>query len=78
VVTKVAKDTSISKGVAAKIGDALIAVLLGNAIYFLLMPHLPQAMRHSLFREDWGLLIDFCICAGIFGFVQWMHSRAGR
>ena len=32
--------------------DALAAVLTGNAIYFLLMPHLPVVMRHS-FKEDW-------------------------
>jgi hypothetical protein len=46
--------------------DALAAVLAGNAIYFLLMPHLPVGMRHSLFREDWGLLLDFVICTIIF------------
>ena len=46
--------------------DALVAVLAGNAIYFFLMPHLPLPARHSLFREDWGLLVDFCICAAIF------------
>ena len=46
--------------------DALAAVLAGNAIYFLLMPHLPQAMRHSLFKEDWGLLVDFAFCTTIF------------
>jgi hypothetical protein len=46
--------------------DALVAVLAGNAIYFLLMPHMPLAMRHSLFREDFGLLVDFAICTIIF------------
>jgi hypothetical protein len=46
--------------------DGLLAVLAGNAIYFLLMPHLPLAMRHSLFREDWGLAADFAICAIIY------------
>jgi hypothetical protein len=46
--------------------DALAAVLAGNAIYFVLMPHLPQGMRHSLFREDWGLFLDFAICTIIF------------
>ncbi|MGA9528281.1 MAG: hypothetical protein WBS24_09210 [Terriglobales bacterium] len=46
--------------------DALAAVLAGNAVYFLLMPHLPRAMRHSLFREDWGLIIDFAVCTIIF------------
>ncbi len=46
--------------------DALVAVLAGNAIYFLSMPHLPRAIRHSLFREDWGLLVDFAFCTIIF------------
>jgi hypothetical protein len=46
--------------------DALAAVLAGNAIYFVLMPHLPRVMRHSFFKEDWGLLVDFAICTIIF------------
>ena len=46
--------------------DALVAVLAGNAIYFLLMPHLPLVMRHSWYREDWGLVVDFVICTIIF------------
>lgn len=50
--------------------EALVAVLAGNAIYFLLMPHLPLAMRHSLFAEDWGLLVDFLICTVIFVIVK--------
>ena len=55
--------------------DALLAVLAGNAIYFLLMPHLPAAAQHRLFREDWGLLVDFCICAAIFAAVKLLRSR---
>jgi hypothetical protein len=46
--------------------EALVAVLAGNAIYFLLMPHLPRNMRHGLFKEDWGLVVDFAICTVIF------------
>jgi hypothetical protein len=46
--------------------DALAAVLAGNAIYFVLMPHLPRVMRHFLFKEDLGLLVDFAICTIIF------------
>lgn len=55
--------------------DALVAVLAGNAIYFLLMPHLPPPARHALFREDWGLLVDFCICAAIFAGVKLMRRK---
>jgi hypothetical protein len=51
--------------------DALAAVLAGNAIYYLLMPHLPAIARHRLFREDWGLLVDFAVCTAIFAAVKY-------
>jgi hypothetical protein len=57
--------------------DALVAVLLGNAIYFLLMPHLPRVARHALFREDWGLVVDFAICLMIFVVVKYARRREG-
>jgi hypothetical protein len=56
--------------------DALAAVLAGNAIYLLSMPHLPRAIRHSLFREDWGLLVDFAFCTIIFVGVKLVFRRA--
>jgi hypothetical protein len=55
--------------------DALAAVLAGNAIYFLLMPHLPAVARHRLFKQDWGLLVDFAICTLIFAAVKYMRRR---
>jgi hypothetical protein len=55
--------------------DALLAVLAGNAIYYLLMPHLPAVARHRLFREDWGLLVDFAICVVIFAAVKYLRRR---
>jgi hypothetical protein len=61
-----------SKGNTAKnFLDALLAVLSGNAIYYLLMPHLPPMARHTLFKEDWGLLVDFAICTVIFAAVKY-------
>ena len=57
--------------------DALLAVLAGNAIYYLLMPHLSPVARHRLFQEDWGLLVDFAICTAIFVAVKYArrHER---
>ena len=55
--------------------DALAAVLAGNAIYYLLMPHLPAVARHRLFTEDWGLLLDFAICTVIFVVVKYARGR---
>jgi len=50
--------------------DALLAVLAGNAVYVLLAPHLPLGARHAWFRQDWGLLVDFCICTAVFEAVK--------
>jgi hypothetical protein len=55
--------------------DALVAVLAGNAIYYLLMPHLPALARHRLFQEDWGLLVDFAICTVIFAVVKYARRN---
>jgi hypothetical protein len=41
---------------------ALLAVLLGNLLYFAMMPKLPTALQHAPWRLDLGLLLDFCIC----------------
>lgn len=55
--------------------DALAAVLAGNAIYYLLMPHLPAAARHGRFKEDLGLLLDFAICSMIFVIVKYARRN---
>src|SRR5207237_288425 len=50
---------------------SLAAVLLGNAIYFLVMPYLPPAARHRSYSlwPDLGLLIDFWICLVMYGVI---------
>ena len=55
--------------------DALVAVLAGNAIYYLLMPRLPAVVRHRFFQEDWGLLLDFAICTVIFAAVKYLRRN---
>jgi hypothetical protein len=45
---------------------ALAAVLLGNAAYFGLSPHLPDVLQHKPFQIDQGLAVDFLICAGAY------------
>ena len=64
------KESMVKHPALANFFDALVAVLAGNALYFLLMPHLPRVMRHSLFIEDWGLLVDFAICTIVFVIVK--------
>ena len=59
--------------------QALLAVLAGNAIYYLLMPYLPVRARHVAFRQDWGVVVDFWFCLVAFGFVKmvarWRERR---
>ena len=50
--------------------DGLLAVLAGNAIYFVLMPHLPESLQHVPSRHDLGLLVDFLFCFALFGLVR--------
>lgn len=45
---------------------ALAAVLLGNAIYFSVQGFLPVLGRHTAFRIDLGLVLDFWICLVVF------------
>lgn len=45
---------------------ALIAVLAGNGIYFLLTPYLPPEAQHAAARVGPGTLLDFWICLMIF------------
>lgn len=48
----------------------MAAVLLGNAVYFLLMPHLPPGARHAPNRLDLGLVVDFWICLVVYGIID--------
>ena len=56
--------------------DMLGAVLLGNALYFLLlMPRLPEAWQHQRFVLDAGLVIDFLVCLGIYGLARLLRAK---
>ena len=60
---------------------SLVAVVLGNVIYFLIMPHLPPAAQHRPNRllPDLGLFIDFWICLVIYGVIALLfRSQPGR
>jgi hypothetical protein len=55
---------------------SLTAVVVGNAIYFLLlMPLLPPAARHGVARIDLGLVIDFWVCVVVFGLIELVLRR---
>jgi hypothetical protein len=50
--------------------QSLAAVLAGNIVYFLLMPHLPPAARHNPARLDLGVIVDFWFCLVFLGVIK--------
>jgi hypothetical protein len=70
---------------------SLAAVVVGNLIYFALFPLLPQVLHHrftdftagklriSMGRFDWGMLIDFLICAVLYVLLGhlWPEKKQG-
>jgi hypothetical protein len=45
----------------------LAIILIGNLIYFALMPYLPTGARHRSFHVDAGTLVDLWFCLVVFG-----------
>ena len=55
-----------------------MAVLVGNAIYFVvLFPALPSGLRHEPFGVDAGLLLDFLCCVLVYAAIR-LGSRHAR
>ena len=50
--------------------QALVAILLGNLIYFAVMPSLPFAAQHHRFQFDLGTVIDFSICLAAYWLIR--------
>jgi len=49
----------------------LAAVMIGSLLYFfVLMPHLPAAARHTPYQLDWGLLVNLWVCLVIYGLLE--------
>ena len=48
----------------------LIAVVVGNAIYFGIEQYLPTKAQHQPYHIDWGLAVDFWICVACYGVVR--------
>ena len=50
--------------------QALLAIILGNLVYFALQPSLPPAARHHRFQLDWGTVVDFWFCLVAYGLIR--------
>jgi hypothetical protein len=66
------------QSVAVNFVESLAAVLLGNAAYLLLSPYMPPLARHTVFKIDFGMLVDFWFCLVAFGVIKtarWWRNR---
>ena len=54
----------------AKWTKFLVAIFLGNALYFSLSPHLPPAAQHRSWSVDLGTVVDFWLCLVIYGLLE--------
>ena len=50
--------------------QAFVAIVLGNVVYFVLLPSLPLAARHRPFRLDLGMMLDFWLCLVAYGLIR--------
>ena len=59
----------------------LVAILLGNGLYFALNPYLPPPAQHHPFKLDLGTLVDFWLCVLIYGLIElgyYLRERRDR
>jgi hypothetical protein len=54
----------------------LLAILLGNLIYFVAEPSLPGPLKHDLYQVDAGLIVDFAICVGTYLLLRNKNSKS--
>ena len=50
--------------------QAFVAIVLGNVVYFVLLPSLPAVARHHAFHVDLGMLVDFWFCLVAYGLIR--------
>lgn len=50
--------------------QALLAIILGNLVYFALLPSLPPVARHHPLHLDLGMLLDFWFCVVAWGLIK--------
>jgi hypothetical protein len=53
-----------------KLFKYLVAIILGNGLYFALNPYLPEAARHHIYKLDLGTLVDFWLCVAVYGLLE--------
>jgi hypothetical protein len=63
--------TAVSKqSVRLNFLQALLAIILGNLVYFALLPSLPPIAQHHPRQYDLGMLLDFWFCVVAWGLIR--------
>ena len=50
--------------------QALLAIILGNVVYFALIRSLPPVARHRPLHVDLGIILDFWFCLVVYGIIR--------
>jgi hypothetical protein len=62
---------AVSKSsVTGNLLQMLLAIILGNVVYFLLLPSLPPLARHHPLHLDVGMAVDFWFCLVAYGLIR--------
>lgn len=56
--------------VLINLAQALVAIIFGNVVYFLLLPSLPPLAQHRPFHLDLGMVLDFCFCLVVYSLIR--------
>jgi len=63
---------------ARRWAEFLVAVLIGNIVYFSVEPQLPSVMHHRMYQIDLGLAVDFVMCVAAYGLVRLIRGFGGH
>jgi hypothetical protein len=70
-LVETSRRSMVSKpSVALNLLQALLAIILGNVVYFLLIPSLPPVARHRPLHLDLGMVLDFWFCLVVYGLIR--------
>ncbi len=50
--------------------QALLAIILGNLVYFALYPSMPALARHRPLHLDLGMVLDFWFCLAVYVLIR--------
>ena len=56
----------------------LIAIIVGNLVYFVIERYLPPAAQHHSFRPDLGTVVDLWVCVAVYGLLEFVTNRFKR